>query len=123
VPHEAALAKVRENPDELKAQAEKRARAAMVVDAIADQENVEITDDEVGDRVGMIVTGAGRSRERVAEHYSHEENRASLKQVMRREKTLDQLLKRAQADAEVSEDAPAEAAEDKPSTTDEPAGS
>jgi trigger factor len=123
VPHEAALAKVRENPGEIKAQAEKRARAAIVVDAIADQENVEITDDEVGDRVGMIVTGAGRSRERVAEHYSHEENRASLKQLMRREKTLDQLLKRAQADAEVGEGAPAEAVEDKPSTADEPASS
>ena len=123
VPHEAALAKVRENPDELKTQAEKRARAAIMVDAIAEQENVEVTDDEVGERVGIIVNGAGRSRERVAEHYSHEENRESLKQVMRREKTLDQLLKRAQADAEAGEDAPAEAVEDKPSTTDEPADS
>jgi len=70
----------------------------------------------VGDRIGMIVTGAGRSRERVAEHYSHEENRAGLKEVMRRERTLDQLLKRAQAGAEGSEVTPAEAADDKPST-------
>jgi trigger factor len=116
VPHEAAIAEVRKNPDEIKAQAEKRARAAMVVDAIADQEKIEITDDEVGDRIGMIVTGAGRSRERAAEHYSHEENRAGLKEVMRRERTLDQLLKRAQAGAESSEETPVEAAEDKPST-------
>ncbi|HTT74837.1 MAG TPA: trigger factor [Candidatus Binataceae bacterium] len=113
--HEAAVSKARENPDEIKTQAEKRARAAMVVDAIADQENVEISDDEVGDRIGMIVTGAGRSRDRVAEHYSHEENRASLKQVMRREKTLDQLLKRAQASADAGEKAPAEAVQDEPS--------
>ncbi|HEX4209204.1 MAG TPA: trigger factor [Candidatus Binataceae bacterium] len=121
VPREAALAKVRENPDEIKAQAEKRARAAMVVDAIADQENIEVTDDEVGDRVGMIVTGSGRSRERVAEHYSQEENRASLKQVMRREKTLDHLLKRAQAGTEEPAATVVEAnerADDKPATDD-----
>jgi FKBP-type peptidyl-prolyl cis-trans isomerase (trigger factor) len=104
VPHEAALARVRENPDEIKAQAEKRARAAMVVDGIADQEHVEVTADEVGERVGRIVTGAGRSRERAAEHYAQEENRAALQQVMRREKTLDQLLKRAQAASESSDE-------------------
>jgi len=97
LPHEEALARVRENPDDIKSRAEKRARAAMVVDAIADQEKVDVTDDEVGDRIGLIVTGAGRARDRVAEHYSHEENRASLKQVMRREKMLDQLLSRAQS--------------------------
>jgi len=95
----------------------------MVVDAIADQESVDVTDDEVGDRVGMIVTGAGRSRDRVAEHYSHEENRASLKQVMRREKTLDQLLKRAQASAETDESASAETGQNAPSTTGEAADS
>jgi trigger factor len=109
VPHEAALAKVRENPDEIKAQAEKRARAAMVVDGIADQEQVEVTDDEVGERVSMIVAGAGRARERVAEHYAQEENRAALQQVMRREKTLDQLLKHAQAAADSENEPPTDA--------------
>jgi trigger factor len=98
MPHEAALARVRDNPGEIRSQAEKRARSAMVVDTIAEQEKIEITDDEVGERVGKIVTGAGRARERVAEHYAQEENRAALQQVMRREKTLDQLLKRAQDD-------------------------
>ena len=56
----------RKNPDEIKAQAEKRARAAIMVDAIADQEKVEISDEEVADRVAMIVTQSGRERERVA---------------------------------------------------------
>ena len=69
----------------------------------------------------MIVTGAGRARERVAEHYSHEENRAALKQVMRREKTLDQLFKRAQADAEAGEAAPAKRSRTETFAADEPA--
>ena len=114
IPHEQALAKVRENPDDIRSRAEKRARAAMVVDAIADQEKVDITDDEVGERIGLIVTGAGRARERVAEHYSHEENRAVLKQVMRREKMLDKLLSRAQASAD--DEQPTADASDKPGT-------
>ena len=88
---------------------EKRARAAMVVDGIADQEQVEVTDDEVGERVSMIVAGAGRARERVAEHYAQEENRAALQQVMRREKTLDQLLKQAQAAADNENEPPTDA--------------
>jgi trigger factor len=97
--HEEALAKARENADEVRKRAEQRARNALIVDAIAAQENIEVTDDEVADRVAQIVTYGGRARERMAEHYAQEENRAALKQVMAREKTLDRLLARAQGDA------------------------
>jgi trigger factor len=97
--HEEAIAKVRENADDIRKRAEQRARSALIVDAIAAQENVATTDDEVADRIAQIVTYSGRARDRMAEHYSHEENRAGLKQVMTREKTLDQLLARAQGDA------------------------
>jgi trigger factor len=114
VPHEAALERARQNPDELKTHAEKRARSALIVDAIADQENVDVTDDEVADRVAALVTqSGGRHRDRLAEFYSHEENRTTLKQVMRREKTLDMLLNRAQlegtADKPPAGEAPASA--------------
>ena len=96
--HEEAHARARENADDIKARAEKRSRSALVVDAIADQENIEITDDDVAERIGQMVTYAGRAREQMAEHYRSEENRAALKQVMRREKTLDMLLTRAQGE-------------------------
>ncbi|MBF6571201.1 MAG: trigger factor [Candidatus Binataceae bacterium] len=97
--HDEAIAKARENADDIRKRAENRARSALIVDAIAAQENVATTDDEVADRIAQIVTYSGRARDRMAEHYSHEENRAGLKQVMTREKTLDQLLTRAQGDA------------------------
>lgn len=100
--HEEAHAKARENAEEIKSRAEKRARSALVVDAIADQEGVEVSDDEVAERIGQIVTYAGRAREQIAEHYRSEENRAALKQTMRREKTLDRLLERAQGEAAAS---------------------
>lgn len=105
--HEAALERARQDPEETKSRAEKRARSALIVDAIADQEGVEITDDEVADRVGAIVTqSGGRQRERLAEFYSREENRGALKQAMRREKTLDRLLVRAQSEAESGAERP-----------------
>jgi trigger factor len=97
--HEGAHARARENADDIKARAEKRSRSALVVDAIADQENLDVTDDEVAERIGQMVTYAGRARDQMAEHYRSEENRAALKQVMRREKTLDMLLNRAQGES------------------------
>lgn len=111
--HEDAHARARENADEIKARAEKRSRSALIVDAIADQENIDVTDDEVAERIGQMVTYAGRARDQMAEHYRSEENRAALKQVMRREKTLDRLLTRAQSDAASAApgDAPASSGE------------
>jgi trigger factor len=85
------------------AKAERRARGSLIVDAIAEQEKVEVTDDEVAERVAETVSQAtGRQRERLADFYSHPENRAGLQRVMRREKTLDLLLSRAQSGGEGS---------------------
>ena len=108
MPREAALEHAKQDPDELRNRAEKRARSALMVDAIAEQENIEVSDDEVAERVGVLVTqSGGRQRERVADFYSHEENRIALKHVLRREKTLDRLLNRAQTDGEPSAETPA----------------
>jgi FKBP-type peptidyl-prolyl cis-trans isomerase (trigger factor) len=92
------LERARQEQEDLKARAEKRARSALIVDAIAAQENVEVTADEVAERIATLVTqGGGHQRERLADFYSHQENRDALAQVMRRERTLDRLLSRAQA--------------------------
>jgi trigger factor len=86
--------------DDLKQRAEKRARTALILDALADQEKIEVNDEEVGDRVAKIVTDAGRARDRAAEFYRQEENREVLRATMRREKVLDLLLQRAQREGE-----------------------
>ncbi|HJU12697.1 MAG TPA: trigger factor [Candidatus Binataceae bacterium] len=99
IPREAALERARQDQEDLRSRAEKRARSALIVDAIAAQEKIEVTEDEVGDRIAMMVTqSSGHQRERLSDFYSHQENRDALAQVMRREKTLDRLLSRAQAD-------------------------
>jgi trigger factor len=104
----AAIERARREQEDLKARAEKRARSALIVDAIAVQENIEVTADEVAERIATLVTQGGHQRERLADFYSHQENRDALAQVMRREKTLDRLLSRAQggdeADGGTAED-------------------
>ncbi len=82
-------------------------KSELIVDAIAEQEKVEVSDDEVADRVAAIVTQSGRQRDRAAEFYSHEENRAALKVSLMREKTLDLLLSRAQIEDAPASEAPA----------------
>ena len=93
--HEDALERVRQNREELAPRAEKRARGGLIVDALAEQEAVEVSDDEVADRVARLVTQSGE-RERTARFYAQPENLAALKHSMRREKTLRMLLDRAQ---------------------------
>ena len=99
--HEDATERVKQSADDLKTRAEKRARTGLIVDALADQEKIEVDDEQLGDRVAQIVTQAGRNRDRAAEFYRKEENREALRQTMRREKALDFILSRAKR-----EDAP-----------------
>jgi trigger factor len=110
--HEEAGERVKQSSEELKTRAEKRARTGLIVDALAEQEKIEIDDEELGTRVGEIVTQAGRNRDRAAEFYRKEENREGLRQSMRREKALDFILSRAKREddavEEKSADAPAE---------------
>ncbi len=99
MPREAAAERVRNSADEIRTRAHKRALSSLVVDAIAEQEKIAVSDDELAARVAHLVTSsAGREREHTAEHYRDEAHRAQLRQAMRREKTLDALLARAQAE-------------------------
>ncbi len=109
MPHEEAHARAAENRQELRTRAERRARSSLVVDAVADQESVEVSDEDVADRIAKLVTESGRERERVAKFYRQDENRAGLKQSMRREKTLDILLSRAQVEPEPAGESAADA--------------
>ena len=96
VPHEQAHARAHESAQELRSRAEKRARTMLLVDAIANQESVTVSDEDVADRVARMVRDAGRERERVAQFYADEEHRASLRDSLRREKALDLVMNRAQ---------------------------
>ncbi|MGD1029042.1 trigger factor [Candidatus Binatus soli] len=101
--HEEAGERVKQSADDLKTRAEKRARTELIVDALAEQEKIEIDDGELGARVAAIVTQSGRNRDRAAEFYRKQENREALRQSMRREKALDFILSRAKREDAASE--------------------
>ncbi len=105
--HEDASERVKQSAEDLKTRAEKRARTALIVDALADQEKIEVNDEELGDRVAQVVTNSGRNRDRAAEFYRKEESREALRQSMRREKALDFILSRAKRE-DPGQDAPSE---------------
>jgi trigger factor len=86
---------VRSSAEEFKNRASKRARNALVLDALAEQEQVEVDDDLLAERIGLILRQSGRGRDRLSDFYSHEENREALRRSLRREKVLEGLLARA----------------------------
>ena len=99
---------VQRSAEDIKTRAQKRAATGLALDALAEQEKVEVNDDELAERIGAIIRQAGtKNRERFSEFYSQEQNRNGLRQTMRREKVMDQLLTRAKGGAE----APSEAAQ------------
>ena len=101
--HEEAGERVKQSADDLKTRADKRARTGLIVDALAEQEKIEVNDEELGERVAAIVTQSGRNRDRAAEFYRKVENREALRQSMRREKALDFILSRAKGEDAAAE--------------------
>jgi trigger factor len=95
VPHDRAHAAAHERAGELRERAEKRARTLLITDALARQENITVSDEDLAERIGRIVREAGRERERVARHYADDEAREALRAAMRREKAIELLVERA----------------------------
>jgi trigger factor len=103
--HEQADERVKASAEEMKTRAEKRARTGLILDALAEQEKVEVTDEDLGDRIAQVVTQSGRQRERAAEFYRDERNREGLRQSIRREKVLALVLERAMREPQVAGEA------------------
>ena len=101
MPEEQVTERVQSAAEDIKTRAQKRAASGLVLDALAEQEKVEVTDDELAERIGAIIRQAGtKNRERFSELYAQEQNREGLRQTMRREKAMDQLLTRAKGGGE-----------------------
>ncbi len=101
MPEEQVTERVQTAGEDIKSRATKRAAGTLILDALAEQEKVEITDDELAERIGAIMRQAGtKNRERFSEFYGQEQNREGLRQTMRREKAMDQLLTRAKVSNE-----------------------
>jgi trigger factor len=106
LPEEQVGERVQGAAEDIKTRAQKRAATGLVLDALAEQEKVEVNDDELAERIGAIIRQAGtKNRERFQEFYSQEQNREGLRQTMRREKVMEQLLTRAKVATEPTSEA------------------
>ena len=79
--------------DALRAELRQRAResvqSALVLERVAAQEHLEVTDAEIDERVAQALRGAARERERLAEIYRTPEARREVRERIAQEKALD----------------------------------
>jgi trigger factor len=75
--------------------AEKDVAADLLLDRLATDEGIEIGEEELAERIGNMLAGAGAARDRLREHYDHGHARDGLRAQMRKERTLERLVSRA----------------------------
>ncbi len=111
MPAQQAMEEAHKHHDDFRPRAEKRAHSALILDALAAQENVQVSDEDLAQSIAALVTSAGRNRDSMAKFYQSEEGRQVMRDMLRRDKVLDLLLDRAEKDdAESAADQPAIAA-------------
>ncbi len=89
----------KEAREKMRPRAEREVRRDLLLDAIAKQLGIEVSDEELAEQIGRIVASSGRHAEHLREHYAHEHARDALRTEMVRSRTLERLL----ASADVTE--------------------
>ncbi len=100
ISRERALESLGERAEELQARAERQARNTLILDALVAQEKVEVSDDELADRIVASVREGANARQQRADFYSRPENREALRAAMRREKAFEAIFARVRRPAQ-----------------------
>ncbi len=86
--------------DELKIQAEADVRASMLLENIADEEQIDVTDEEIEEEINQIAAASRQPRERVHATLTKEGGNRSIANRLRNRKALDLLIENAQVKEE-----------------------
>ncbi|HEY8514919.1 MAG TPA: trigger factor [Candidatus Binatia bacterium] len=81
--------------EKLRPRAERLVRRDLLLDAVANQLAIEVTDDELAEQIGRIVASAGKHADHLREHYAHDHARDAVRADMRRARALERLVERA----------------------------
>jgi trigger factor len=81
--------------EKLRPRAEREVRRDLLLDAVARQFDVRVTDEELAEQIGRIVASSGKHAEQLREHYAHGHARDAVRAEMTRGRTLEQLVSRA----------------------------
>jgi trigger factor len=84
-----------EAKEKLLPRAERDVRIGLLLDALARQLEVEVSDEDLAERIGRILASAGRHRDQLREHYQHEHARDAVRSEMRRATALERIVERA----------------------------
>jgi len=107
--------------EELKAQAEEDVRATMLLEKIAELENVEVSDEEIEAEIDAIAAASQQPKIQVRAALTKNDGVRSIAHRLRSRKALDLLVENARVtDAEWTEPVEAEAATDESPAVDEP---
>jgi trigger factor len=90
--------------EELKGQAEEDVRSSMLLDKIAETENIDITDEEIDAEIESIASGSRQTKEQVRAALTKNGGERSIAHRLRNRKALDLLVENANiTDAEWTE--------------------
>lgn len=78
--------------EKLAPRAERDVRVGLLLDALVRQFGVEVSDDDLAERIGRIVASSGRNHEQVREHFSHEHARDAVRSEMLRARALEKIV-------------------------------
>ena len=102
--------------DEIKLQAQEDVRASLLLELIADAEQIDVSDEEIDEEINQIATASRQPLERVNAALTKEGGKRSIANRLRNRKALDLLIQNAQVNEgewreEKAEEIKAEAAE------------
>ena len=78
--------------EKLKPRAEREVASDLLLDKLADQDGVEVSDEELAEQIGKLVASGGKNSEQLREHYEHDHARDAVRSQMKRSRTLERLV-------------------------------
>jgi trigger factor len=92
MPHEELHQRLSQWEEEWRADAEREVRESLLLEAIADAEQLEVGDAELDERIAQIARDQGMAAERLRKQYEERGMLVNLRARLRTDKALDQLL-------------------------------
>ena len=81
--------------NELGARAREQVKAGLLLEAIAAQEHLEVSDEELDERIDRLAEASGKARERVRALYQDDSARHSLRSRLLQERAMEMVVQRA----------------------------
>ncbi len=78
--------------EKLKTRAEREVASDLLLDGLAEQDGVEVSDEELAEQIGKILASGGKNSDQLREHYSHGHARDAVRSQMMRARTLERLV-------------------------------